>query len=262
MHKDISLRREIVDLTMSYKWQTPEDGKRMLGWLACASISAALSCRPHVWLSGYPGKTWFVEHILDSLLQPHYHFYASPDAYRAREGNFCPQIIDMADYRDSNKKIIKPRLRDVRKVIQACRAASGHCTVCGDYGPLCFSACIVSWEQPEMTRYETRQFAPVRLGTEMSHRKFSCYESEVNELFGNDELMAEIQSSISDEAEEIAEQSKILYGILQVDPAYRSPQVEICAIRGALSAGWQWWSGTDEMLGYWNGERPIVRDLE
>ena len=111
MPKNNSLRKAIADLTMRFNWQTPEDGKRMLGWLACASISAVLSHRLHVWLSGYPGKTWFVEKILDLFLQPHYHLYASPSCYSAREGSLCPQIIDMADYRDSNNKIINSRLR-------------------------------------------------------------------------------------------------------------------------------------------------------
>ena len=261
MLDNISFRRKITDLVMRYNWETPEDGKRMLGWLACALVGASLRHRPHVWLSGYPGKSWFMNHLQHALHQHHYRYCASPEDYRTREGRLPLHVIDAADYRDTNNEIIRPARRRVQKVINACRAASGRFDMCGDFGPLCFSACVMSWEQPEMTRYETRQFAPVRLGETMSREGFLRYESEAKELLGNNELLVELQNSISEAAAEIAEQADKL-DQTAAHESDRFRQVEICAIRGALSAGWQWWSGTDELLGYWAGERPITGQPE
>ena len=129
--KNMIMRREVADLVMRYNWLTPEDGKRMLGWLACAPASTSLKHRPHVWLSGYPGKSWFMSHIQDALHQHNYHYHSSPGDYRAREGSFPPQVIDAADYRDKNGEVIKADRRRVQKVVCACRAASGHVDECG-----------------------------------------------------------------------------------------------------------------------------------
>lgn len=257
MLENIGIRTETTDLVMRYNWQTPEDGKRMLGWLACALASASLKHRPHVWLSGYPGKSWFMSHIQHALHQHHYRFCASPRHYSTRKGSLPLHVFDAADYRDTNNKVIRADRRSVQKVIHACRAASGRFDTCGEFGPLCFSACVMSWEQPEMTRYETRQFAPVRIGDAMSYERFLRYESEVKDLFGNNELILALQRSVMNEAEEIGEQADKLKRVAEEEAADGYRQVEICAIRGALSAGWQWWSGTGELLGYWAGERPI-----
>ena len=256
MVSNIDTRRDIADVVMKYNWKTPEDGKRMLGWLACSLVSGSLKHRPHVWLSGYPGKSWFMNHIQDALHQHRYRHYASPSAYSAREGILPSCVIDACDYRDTNNEIIRSARRSVRKVIDACRAASGQFDGCGDFGPLCFSACLMSWEQPEMTRYETRQFAPVRIGEAMSNSRFLRYQSEVEAVFSNNDLIVELQKSALDEADEIADEAD-RFERGAADEFGDMRQVEICAIRGALSAGWQWWSSADELLGYWKGERAI-----
>ena len=261
---DASLRKEVVDLIIRYNWLTLEDGKRMLGWLACALVSNSLEHRPHVWLSGFPGKSWFIKHIQDPLHQYSYDFYYSPSKYNARSGIFPPQVIDMCDYLDTQNQVIKSKYREVKRVIQACRAASGFIDYCGNYGPLRFCACIMSHKQPELTRYETRQFAPVRLGPEMSHREFSRYETEIDSIFGSDSngVPMILKESILNSADEIAEHAIQLDKRAQHENMNHPRQVEIDSIIGSLSAGWQWWSGTDELLRYWTGERPIKGDPE
>ncbi|MCY4381881.1 MAG: hypothetical protein OXE44_01870 [Nitrospinae bacterium] len=261
--ENISIRREVADLVMKYNWQTPEDGKRMLGWLACALVSDSLRHRPHIWLSGYPSKSWFMDHVQYALHQHRSDFHHSPSQYHVRTGKLPPQVIDMADYRDVNNQIIAHNRRKVKKVIQACRAASGRFDRCGEYGPLCFSACLMSWNQPDMTRYETRQFAPVRLKSKIQYEEFSRYEAEIDRLLGDSAGLAMgLQKSILESAGEIAELAIRLDHQAGHDGSDDLHKVEINAIRGALSAGWQWWSGTDELLGYWKGERPIDGDQE
>ena len=256
--ESIIMRRKVADLIMRYNWLTPEDGKRMLGWLACALVGDSLKHRPHVWLSGYPGKSWFMEHIQDALHQNRYNFHSSPVRYTSREGTLFAQVVDAADYRDTKGKTIQAERRRVQKVIQACRAASGWFHACGNYGPLCFSACLMSWEQPEMTRYETRQFAPVRLGTRFSYEDFLRYGVEADGLLSDSCGVAlELQNLILESTDEIAEAATRLEQEAEHDGSDNPHQVEINAIRGALSAGWQWWSGSDELIGYWKGERSI-----
>lgn len=261
---DVSLRRDVVDLIMRYNWLTLEDGKRMLGWLACALVSNSLEHRPHVWLSGFPGKSWFMEHVQDPLHQYSYNFYHSPSRYKTRSGILPPQVIDMCDYLDIQNRVIKSRYRDVKRIIQACRSASGVFDLCGNYGPLRFSACLMSHNQPEMTRYETRQFAPVRLGPQMPHSEFSQYERKIDSVFGSDtkSVPMSLQESIVESADEIAELAMQLDRRAQLENMNHPRQVEIDSIIGSLSAGWQWWSGTDELLRYWPGERPIKGDPE
>lgn len=256
--KESDLRRKVADVVMQYNWLTRDDGKRMLGWLACALACKCMKHRPHVWFSGYPGKTWFMNRIQHAVHQGHYKSNASPIHYRARSGQLLPQVIDMTEFRDTNDQIIASSRRKVQKVINACRAASGHVDHCGGYGPLSFSACLMSWHQPDLTRYETRQFAPVRVGAAMNNEDFIRYETEVSTLFGQDgELALELQQSILESADEIARLADKLDHDASKDGSDGPHQIEISAIRGALSAGWQWWSGTDEVLGYWQGERPI-----
>ena len=252
---NLSLRQELTELIMKYKWQTPDDGKRMLGWLACALVSDSMSHRPHVWLSGYPGKTWFMNHVQDPIHQFRYVLHRSPAGCKFSLESLGPQVVDWADYQDSHPT----SKRDIRKAIQACRAACGRWDMCGDFGPLSFSACLMSYKQPPMTRYETRQFAPVRLGPEIPHEEFSRYETKVDDFLNDvDGRALELQELILESAQEIADLAIQIEEQIAVSGANAHRQIEIIAIRSALSAGWQWWSGTNEILGYWKGERPIV----
>ena len=148
-----------------------------------------------------------MSHIQDGLHQHQYRYFVSHSEYRTREGSLPLHVTDAAQYRDTNKEIIKPARRRVQKESTRAGAASGRFDMCGDCGPLCFSACVMSWEQPEMTRCETWQFAPVRLGKAMSHEEFSRYEWQVKGLLGNNKSVLELQNSISDAAVEIAEQA-------------------------------------------------------
>ncbi|MDE0153069.1 MAG: hypothetical protein OXN23_04275 [Gammaproteobacteria bacterium] len=121
----------------------------------------------------------------------------------------------------------------------------------------------MSWNQPDMTRYETRQFAPVRLADAMSHTDFLRYEAEIDNFLGDGEGVAlGLQQSILGSAGELAELAVALEREADNDDREKFRRVETNAIRGALSAGWQWWSGTTELLRYWKGERPIEGDPE
>ena len=108
-----------------------------------------------------------------------------------------------------------------------------------------------------MTRYKTRQFAPVRISDAMPYQEFSRYKSETKKIMGDNDLTGELQQSILNELEETAERAVALERAAEEEVGNEFRQVKICAIRGALSAGWQWWSGNCDLVGYCAAERPI-----
>ena len=98
----------------------------------------------------------------------------------------------------------------------------------------------------------------MRLGAAISHDELLRYDAESSGLLGGSGGLAlDLQKSILESSAEIAELASRLEQEAAHDDSGNPHQVEINAIRGALSAGWQWWSGTNELLGYWAGERPI-----
>ena len=43
--------RDIARAVMQYRWASPDDGRRFLGWIVAAIIGGALEWRPHLWLT-------------------------------------------------------------------------------------------------------------------------------------------------------------------------------------------------------------------
>ena len=57
---------------MRYRWATPDDGRRFLGWMVAAIIGGALEWRPHLLLTApaAQGKTWLLKNVLERLMGP------------------------------------------------------------------------------------------------------------------------------------------------------------------------------------------------
>ena len=77
-----------------------------------------------------------------------------------------------------------------------------------------------------MTRYETRQFAPVRISDAMPYQKFSRYKSETKKIMGDNDLIGELQQSILNELEEIAERAVALERAAEEEVGNEFRQVE------------------------------------
>ena len=54
---------DIAKAVMRYRWATPDDGRRFLGWMVAAIIGGALEWRPHLLLTApaAQGKTWLLK---------------------------------------------------------------------------------------------------------------------------------------------------------------------------------------------------------
>ena len=63
---------DIARAVMRYRWATPDDGRRFLGWMVAAIIGGALEWRPHLLLTApaAQGKTWLLKNVLERLMGP------------------------------------------------------------------------------------------------------------------------------------------------------------------------------------------------
>ena len=62
--------RTIAEAVMDYRWATPDDGRRLLGWIVAAIVGGALEWRPHLLLtaSAGEGKSWLLRHVVERLM--------------------------------------------------------------------------------------------------------------------------------------------------------------------------------------------------
>ena len=62
--------RTIADAVMAYRWATPDDGRRLLGWIVAAIVGGALEWRPHLLLTApaAQGKSWLLRHVVERLM--------------------------------------------------------------------------------------------------------------------------------------------------------------------------------------------------
>ena len=64
--------RAIALAVMAYRWRTPMDGKRLLGWLVSAIVGGALEWRPHIQITAPSGqgKSWLLREVLAAIMGP------------------------------------------------------------------------------------------------------------------------------------------------------------------------------------------------
>ena len=61
---------DIARAVMGYRWATPNDGRRFLGWLVASLVGGALQWRPHLLLTApaAQGKTWLLTNVLEPIM--------------------------------------------------------------------------------------------------------------------------------------------------------------------------------------------------
>ena len=62
--------RELAEAVLQYRWATPDDGRRMMGWIVASIVGGALPWRPHIMLSApaSAGKSWFLRVVLERVM--------------------------------------------------------------------------------------------------------------------------------------------------------------------------------------------------
>ena len=64
--------RRIARAVMEYRWATPDDGRRLMGWIVAAIIGGALDWRPHLLMTApaAQGKSWLIRHVVQKVMGP------------------------------------------------------------------------------------------------------------------------------------------------------------------------------------------------
>ena len=245
---DQDTRAAIAKTLMRYRWKTPMDGKIMLGWIVTAIVGGALEWRPHTWFLGKTdhGKSWFLKHIVMRVQDSIAIRLADPTAAsiaRRLRSDSLPMIIDEAE----------PDQRWLEDVITLSRIAAG-----GDgertradggqgytsYSPQ-FSACMSSTKLPRLNDADNNRFALV----ELSHQgvdDWPALERDILDIFAPPSPRPmQIRTTIIRHTEHLATQAREIARHLLATGGIGSRRARI---EGALSAGWQWWTGTDETV--------------
>ena len=64
--------RKLAEAVMRYRWATPDDCRRFLGWMAAAVAGGALAWRPHLMLvaPSTAGKSWLMREVVRPIMGP------------------------------------------------------------------------------------------------------------------------------------------------------------------------------------------------
>ena len=163
--------RSIAEAVLAYRWDTPEDGKRFLGWLASGLVGGALEWRPHLFLSGEAatGKSWILRKVMDRLLARVMHKIAdaTPAALaRLTENASLPIAVDEAEPSH-------PWVLELLKLLRISAGAEGkRVRADGATGGVVeqsprFAALLSSTAMPDLQRADASRLASVKLGAEV-----------------------------------------------------------------------------------------------
>ena len=226
---------------LRYRWRTPEDGRRVLGWLAVAVAGGALEWRPHLMMAAPAGtgKSWFLRNVIgrilgDLLLKIADGTVAS--VARLTSASALPITIDEAE----------PTGRWIQDLLGLLRIASGgdglrvradgSSTGVTVQAPR-FSALLSATAVPRMGAADASRVSVVRLGGPVGD--WPDVRSRITAAM---EHGPGIRSALIRDAEAIAEAATEITRQLE-DFGEMTSREALTA--GALTAGWRWWAGRD-----------------
>lgn len=244
---DDDTKWKLCESIMRYRWLAPNDGRLMLGWLVTALCGGMLEWRPHMWFLGPSdmGKSWFIKNVLLPIQATACSHVAAPtEASISRQmgSSSLPIVFEEAE----------PDRTWINAVIELCRISAGgegmrtRAEAGGGYlasKPL-FSACMASTKLPRLSAADNSRFVVIRLSPQ-GIKDWPKLEQELGMLLAPpSQIPAAIRRTIVLDADSIRENANGIAAQLRQDGVGSREAM----IRGALSAGWQWWSGGDEIL--------------
>ena len=229
-------REDIARAVMSYRWSSPMDGKRFLGWMVSAIIGGALEWRPHVQITAPSGrgKSWLLREVLAALTGPLLQRIAdaSPAALaRMTAHASLPFSFDEAE----------PSAQWVLELLSLMRISSGgegqRIRVDMQTGGVQvqaprFSALLSNVSAPDMSRADASRVVNITLGPEVED--WPAVERAIRGAMSH---AAGVRSRIIRETASIVEQAGKVTTALQ-GGGMDSREALASA---ALTAGWQWW---------------------
>ena len=255
-------RADIAAMLMRYRWDTPEDGKRMLGWLVTSMVGGALEWRPHLWFYGESdqGKSWFIKNVIMRVLDSVAVHLSNPTAAsiaRRVRSDSLPLVLDEAepdqDWITSTIPLVRIAAGGDGERTRADGGSSGSIT---SYAPR-FSACMSSTKLPRLADADNNRIVLAQLSADGIDDWPSLKVDILDVLAAPSQNGRDLRSTIIRDTAQIAGTARRLAdGLIEDGVSARSAMLQ-----GALSAGWQWWSGGDELVEVQH-PAPIASDSE
>ena len=243
----------IARAVMQYRWATPDDGKRMLGWIVAALVGGALEWRPHIILTAAAaeGKSWLLKHVVERIMGPLLVRVAdATPAGVARLGahSSLPLAIDEAEPSS-------PWVMELLKLLRIASGADGLRVRADQNGGVTtqqvrFSAMLSGTVPPMLTRPDASRLTPVRFGPPVDD--WVGVSTSIQTAMKNADA---VRYRILRRAPEIVAQADRLIGTYQ-ELGMESREA---MSSGALTAGWHFW-GIDEKDLYANTEQHDTTD--
>lgn len=236
-------REAFAEAVMAYRWATPDDGRRFVGWLVSALAGGALEWRPHTWLvaPAAAGKSWLLQRVVMRLM-----------------GSLCPRLADVTPAgiarrvgSESVPVIIEEGEPDkawIEELVSVVRLAAGgdgeRVRAAADHGVSIdnprFSVLIASTKLVRLREADASRFVMLELARDPVADWPAVRRGIEEALKGR--RAERLRSAIIRATPEIAEMAS---GAAEKFAADGVPTRE-AMVRGALTAGWNWMSGGDE----------------
>ena len=231
---------------MGYRWATPDDGRKMLGWIAAAIVGGALEWRPHLLLTApaAQGKSWLLREVVQKLMGPLVIRIAdaTPAALaRLTSDESLAIVIDEAE--PSSDWVM-----DLLKLLRVSSGADGL-RVRADSGsdgvvvqePR-FACMLSATAKPRLNRADASRLIPVRFGGKVED--WPAVQRDIRRNMGQ---ASRVRARFVREAEAIADLAADVTERLQE----RGVDSREALASGALTAGWAAWGiNTDDVLAY------------
>ena len=233
---EVDAAREAI---LAYRFLTPGDAQRFLGWIPAAVAGGALEWRPHAILTGpaATGKSWLLRQVLERLIGPIMSRIADGTTAaiaRITQMSSLPIAIDEAE----------PTGRWVIELMKMLRVASGGEGLrlradVGSGGVVSqaprFAALLSAIAVPAMDLADASRISLIRLGQEVGNwpEVAGAIEAAMAAAPGIRAKMIRDTPAIAAEAASITRH-------LQAEGGTNSREA---LSAGAFTAGWAWWHG-------------------
>ena len=238
-------RKRLTEAIMRCCWASPNHCKRFLGWLVSSVIGGALEWRPHAWIAALPGsgKSWLLEHVAQAVVGDMGTRVADPSvaglARRMGSDSF-PVLLDEAE----------PDRAWVEGLLDYIRIAAG-----GDgeriradgkdavqsFQPR-FSAMLSSVKMPQLGSADESRFCIIELDrTKQEDQNWPAVRQEIKKCI---QEPWKIKAALVQDGQELAEK----VNLYSEQAMLQGMNSRSAMISGALSVGWEWWSGIKEIV--------------
>lgn len=235
--------RAIAESVMRYRWATPDDGRRMLGWIVAALVGGALDWRPHLMMIAPPaeGKSWMLKEVVGPMFGRAYHRLAdasSAAVARITSTSSLPVIIDEAEP-------TKAWVQDVLDLMRISAGGEGMRVRADNTGTGVviqtprFCGMLSATKMPLLSGADATRLSQVRFGPPVDD-----WEDVRDSILAAMQDAPEVRARVVRSASGIAEVARSVSKRLQA----QGHDSREAMLSGALTAGWLFWGHDDEIV--------------